>query len=254
MQYFKTLPSTLAQLKKPVEHLYYQGDASLLHERLISIVGTRKPNSYTKDMTYTLARKLSQAGFVIASGAAMGVDAIAHQGAFPRTIAVMANSLDIYYPAVNRSLIEKLSRESLILSEYPPTTKATRYSFVHRNRIVVALGEILIITQADLDSGSLRSFEYAKAMGKEVYVLSHRIGESRGTQMLVERGEAKLITDLDRFLEEIGAVHERTKLLEEDFLSTPKSLKEALKHFGAKLYEMELEGIVEIKDLKVRRL
>ncbi len=254
MQTVQKLPSSLEGLKKPVEQLYYRGDLSLLEMPLISIVGTRKPNSYTKDMTYTLSKKLSQAGYVIVSGAAMGVDAIAHQGAFPRTIAVMANSLDIYYPAVNRSLIEKLSKSSLILSEYSPTTKATRYSFVHRNRIVVALGQILIITQADLESGSLRSFEYAKVMGKEVYVLSHRIGESRGTQMLVESGEAKLITDLNRFLEEIGAVQEKSEIAEEDFLSTPKPLKEALKHFGPKLYEMELEGIVEIKDLKVRRL
>ncbi len=246
------VPDCLKALKKPPARLYYQGDLSLLNKKMISIVGTRRPNQYTKDMTLLLAKRLSSLGCVVVSGAAMGVDALSHKGAFPNTVAVMANSLDIIYPAVNKKLISDLASFSLIFSEYAPTTKATRYSFVHRNRIVVALGEMLIITEADENSGSLRSFEYAKELGKKVYVLSHRVGESRGTQKLIESGEAEIITDVDKFLNQFGK--EESVEDELSYLDTPKTLNQALKRYGDRLYEMELEGRVQIKNLTVIRL
>jgi DNA processing protein len=252
MRELKKLPKSLTKLKKPPKTLYYEGDINLLDKKLISIVGTRRPSLYTKEMTAILAKKFSQIGYVVVSGAAMGVDAIAHRGAFSNTIAVMANSLDIIYPAVNRSLINEMKNRSLILSEYPQTTKATKYSFVLRNRIVVALGECLIITEADLNSGSLRSFEYAKELGKDIYVLSHRVGESLGTQELIKDGYAKVITDIDEFIARFGEVLEDDDEL--NFFDTPKSLQEAIDKFGDRVYEFELEGLVEIKNLRVKRV
>ncbi len=248
-----SIPNSLSHLKMPVERLYYEGDLRLLDKKMISIVGTRRPNSYTKDMTQILAKKFADIGYVVVSGAAMGVDAQAHKGAYPNTIAVMANSLDLIYPAVNKKLISDLGQNSLTLSEYPPTTKATRYSFVHRNRIVVALGEALIIMEADLNSGSLRSFEYAKEMGKRVYVLSHRVGESLGTQKLIEDGEAELITNLESFISKFGTL-EKSKDDEINVFDIPMPLNEALKLYGDRLYELELEGKIEIKNMRVKRL
>ena len=143
-----------------------------LNKRKISIVGTRRPNSYTKEFTYKLASKLSDANVCIVSGAAMGVDAIAHQGATSNnTIAVVANGLDIRYPSVNKNLIVDIEKNGLILSAYKENEKARNYTFVLRNEIVVALGEILIVTQADINSGTLSSVEYALKMGKKVYTL-----------------------------------------------------------------------------------
>ncbi len=250
MQVLASIPQCLQTLKKPPKELYFQGNKAFLEMPLLSIVGTRRPLAYTKDMTAQLAKKFSQIGYTVVSGAAMGVDAIAHKGAYPNTIAVMANSLDIIYPKVNEGLIKDIASDGLCLSEYAQKTRATKYSFVIRNRIVVALGEFLIITQADENSGTMRSAEIALELGKKIYVLPHRITESRGTQKLLQEGQAELILDIDAFVGQFG-----TQTVQDDALlaycqNTP-SLAEVLEHFGDKVYEYELEGLIEIKNLKV---
>ena len=173
-----TLPE-LESMKKYPDALYAKGDATLLNRPKVSIVGTRRPSAYTRQYTYDLAKALSRRGVCIVSGAAMGVDAIAHQGAgAENTIAVMANSLDIRYPSVNRVLIEEIENKGLTLSQFDPDFKVTAWSFVLRNEIVVALGEFLVVTEADADSGSMRIVEYALKMEKKIFVLPHHIGES----------------------------------------------------------------------------
>jgi len=244
------LPTALGTLKKPPKQLFYQGDTSLLERRMVSIVGTRHPCQYTKEMTTKLAQQFSKLGFSVVSGAAMGVDALAHHGAFPHTIAVMANSLDVRYPAVNKKLIMAMEEEALTLSEYENTTRATKYSFVIRNRIVVALGEVLIITEADENSGTMRSAEIAIELGKKIFVLSHRVGESLGTQKLVKEGYAEVITDIDDFIEKFGLVEEEA-LGELEFFKSSPTLAKSLEVFGDRVYELELEGKISIQNLRV---
>ncbi len=244
------IPSSLLKLKKPPKELYHIGDRTLLEKKKISIVGTRHPSQYTKAMTSKLAEKFSSIDFIVVSGAAMGVDAVAHHGAFPNTIAVMANSLDIAYPAVNKKLINSMSEKALVLSEYQATTRATKYSFVIRNRIVVALGDVLIITEADENSGTMRSAEIAIEMGKKIYVLSQRIGESLGTHKLVKEGHAEIITDIDVFIAKFGLVAEEDLGALAFFKSSP-TLAQSLEKFGDEIYELELEGKIIIKNLKV---
>ncbi|HGZ70137.1 MAG TPA: DNA-processing protein DprA, partial [Nitratifractor sp.] len=157
-------------MKKAPEAIYAIGNETLLERVKVSIVGTRKPLAYTKDYTYKIAKALAKRGVVVVSGAAMGVDAIAHQGAgVENTIAVMANGLDIRYPAVNKNLIRDIEERGLTLSFYEAGFKARSWSFVARNELVVALGEILIVTEAELKSGSMRSVEFALAMGKHIF-------------------------------------------------------------------------------------
>lgn len=237
-------------LKKPPKTIFYEGECNLLKTQMVSIIGTRRPISYTKEQTLKLSSAFSSIGYTVVSGAAMGVDALAHRGAYPNTIAVMANSLDIIYPKVNQKLIDDIYHKGLALSEYPNTTKATRYSFVIRNRLVVALGEVLIITEADLDSGTIRSAQIAKELGKEIFVLPHRLNESRGTQKLIEEGDAKLITDIDQFVSRFGTI-EQVQDSEEAYFRTNPMLQDALIRYGDLLYEYELEGLIEIKNLKV---
>ncbi len=243
-------PLSLMTLKKPPKELFIYGNDSLLQTPMVSIVGTRRPSSYTKEMTLQLSKKFSSIGYTIVSGAAMGVDALAHRAALPNTIAVMANSLDIIYPKVNESLIKNIFANGLALSEYTEGTKATKYSFVIRNRIVVALGEFLIITQADENSGTMRSAEIAMKLGKKIYVLPHRLGESMATQRLVEEGKAEFIFDIDRFVSRFGKV----QTIEDPLLAFCQSvptLADVIAKFGDKVYEYELMGKVEIKNLKV---
>lgn len=242
--------SQLESMKKYPNEIYFIGKKELLDKPMISIVGTRKPNNYTKLITSEISKKLSNAGVVVVSGAAMGVDAIAHQNALPNTIAVVANGLDIKYPAINKNLIAQIENNSLVLSTYPKSSVARTYTFVERNEIVVALGEVLIVTQADLESGSLRSVEFALKMGKKVYTLPHRIGESEGTNRLLKEGLATAIYDVDSFLESLG-YGDSTKASSDEFLEFCKnhpSYDEVVSLYGSKVFEYELLGKIVVEN------
>ena len=243
----------LASMKKYPDELFYMGNLELLKKRKIALIGTRRPNSYTKEFTYKLASKLSNVGICIISGAAMGVDAIAHQGAGTNnTIAVVANGLDIRYPSINKNLIIDIERNGLILSAYKEKEKAKNYTFVLRNEIVVALSELLIVTEADINSGSLTSVNYALKMGKDVYTLPHRINESLGTQELIKKGLIKVIYDIDEFIYNISGV--RNKLFEDEilkFCSLNPIYEEAYNKNPNKIFEYELEGKIRVENGKV---
>ena len=243
----------LSSMKKYPSELFYIGNTDLLNKKKISIVGSRRPNSYTKEFTYKLASKLSSTNTCIVSGAAMGVDAIAHQGASSNnTIAVVANGLDIRYPSVNKNLIIDIEKNGLIISAYKENEKARNYTFVLRNEIVVALGEILIVTQADINSGTLTSVEYALKMGKKVYTLPHRLNESLGTQNLLQKGLIEAIYDIDKFIEDICGIKinsSNDKIL--NFCRNNPSYDEAMSKFPNKIFEYELEGKIKIENGKV---
>ena len=235
-------------LKKIPKNIWYIGNLDLLKRPMVTIVGTRRPSAYTKDLTYKLARELSKRGVVVVSGAAMGVDALAHRGAKEQnTIAVVANGLDIRYPAVNKKLIESIESKGLVLSIFEEGFRATKWSFVVRNELVVALGDCLIVTEADLNSGTSRSVEYAKRMKKEIFVIPHRLNESRLTNSLLEHGIAKPIYNIEEFANRYGSVGSN----EDEFikyLNTKPTLSEAITAYGDKIYEAELEGIIAIEN------
>lgn len=246
MKKLKCLPKECASMSKIPKDIWYLGDKKLLEETKVSIVGTRRPLAYTKDYTFKLARALAKRGVVIVSGAAMGVDAIAHQGAGTgSTIAVMANGLDIRYPSVNKNLITDIEKRGLTLSFYEPGFKARNWSFVARNELVVALGEVLVVTEAELKSGSMRSVEYALEMGKEIYVLTHRLNESSGTNWLLQENKAKPIYNIDAFANCFALYEEkRDNFLK--FIEQSPTLEAALEKFGDRVYEAELEGTISI--------
>jgi DNA processing protein len=239
----------LNNMKKYPPQIFYEGNLSLLNRPKVSIVGTRRPSNYTRQFTYALSKALAKRGVCVVSGAAMGVDTIAHEGAgFDNTIAVVANGLDIRYPVINQLLIESIEEQGLMLSQFNDGFRATGWSFVVRNELVVALGDILIVTEADLNSGSLRSVEYALKMGKEIWVLPHRLDESLGTNKLLLDGNAQIIHDIETFVSRFGKAVE-SNILKDDFFyfcQRSPTFDETVKMFGDKVYEAELEGIVTI--------
>ena len=241
------IPQLQLMAKEPKE-LFYIGNSNMVNKPMVSIVGTRRPCNYTKDMTFKLAQALKKRGVVVVSGAAMGVDAIAHRGATPSsTIAVMANGLNIKYPAVNKSIISDIEKNGLTLSFYKDGFRATKWSFVARNELVVALGSVLIVTEADLKSGSLRSVEFALKMQKDIYVLPHRLGESLGTNELLEKGLAKPIYNIEEFANNFGEIAEvRDDFLE--YLKQKPTIDNAVSKFGDRVYEAELEGLIAIEN------
>jgi len=245
----------LESMKKYPSELFCIGNTKLLKNKKVAIVGSRKPNQYAREMTYQLAFKLSQAGVTVVSGGAIGVDAIAHKAASaPNTIMVAATGLDKRYPAINKNLIQNIEQEGLVLSQFAAGTPSNKYNFVLRNELVVALGDVLIVTYADKNSGTMRSVEYALKMGKKIYVLPHRIGESAGTNLLLKQKKADAIYDIDAFIEKFVCVSQEAKQESDDFLSFCRknpSYEEALQKFPSRIFEAELSGEVEVKNARV---
>ena len=220
--------------------LFYKGNLELLNRPKIAIVGSRKASKYTKETTYLLAKKLSKK-YTVISGGALGVDTEAHKGAYPNTIFISPSSLDIIYPKSNENLIKNIYQNALALSEYEKDYRPYKHTFLQRNRIIVALSDFVIITEANIKSGSMRSYEWAKKYNKKIYVLPQRINESSGTRYLASKKEAEVIWDIDEFCKNLG-IEDNQKVL---------NLNEALKTYGNELYEMELNEQIIIKNGKV---
>lgn len=243
-------------LKDRPQKLYYDGKRALLERPKIAIVGARRAGKYAKTQTLLLASKLSLSGFCVVSGAAEGIDAAAHEGSYPSTVAVMPCGLDIVYPKANKNLIQKIKENSLIISEYEPNEEPRNYSFVRRNRLAVGMSAALVIAEADENSGSMRSAEYALKYDVPIFVLPHRIDESKGTNALLKNGAAKALYDFDDFLNLLGATAPAYKEDDEAliFASGAPSAAEFFALFGERLYELELEGKIHIKNGVVIKL
>jgi len=241
----------LENMKKYPKEIFYIGNLELLKRKKVSIVGSRRPTPYTKQYTNDIAKKLSQNNIVIVSGAAMGVDAIAHSAAGAQnTIGVAGNGLDIRYPIINNNLIQDIEQQGLMISQFALGTPSTRYNFPIRNELVVALGDILIVTQADINSGTMRSVEYALKMEKEIYVLPHRVGESEGTNKLLENNQVKAIYNIDEFINSISLCTNDCGV-EDDFLlycKTNPTYDEAIEKYPSEAFEYELSGRIKIEN------
>lgn len=257
MDVIKRKVKELEDMKKYPNELFYDGDLELLNRPKVSIVGSRRPSKYSKTQINNLSSKLSNLGVCVVSGGAMGIDAVAHQGAGSQnTISVLPCGIDVRYPAVNKNLLNSIAKEGLLISQFGLGEKARPYSFVLRNEVVVALGDVLIVGEADEDSGTIRSVEFALEMGKDIYVLSHRIGESKGTNKLVQQGKAKVITDIDAFVYSLypDARPSLEKKGDEftEFCKTNPSYEDAVSKFPSRIFEAELSGEIVIKDGFVR--
>lgn len=243
----------LNSMKKYPEALYYKGNLELLDKPKVSIVGSRKPNQYAKHLIHQISAKLSSAGNVIVSGGALGIDTIAHKAAgLNNTIMVAGTGLDKRYPAINKHMIQEIETAGLVISQFESGIPSNRYNFPLRNELVVSLSDILIVAYADINSGTMRSVEYALNMGKEIYVLPHRLGESDGTNMLLQNNQAKAIYNLDEFINIFAddvSSNQNDPFLE--YCQTNPIYDEAINKFEAKVFEYELEGKIVVKNGRV---
>lgn len=183
--------TTIAKVPKI---FYFIG--SLPNERIptVTIVGTRRPTAYGKEVTYQLAYDLAKKGVVIISGLALGVDAIAHRGALDAggtTIAVLPGGIDKIYPASHRGLAKDIiAAGGAIISEYEPGTSPRVYQFLARNRIVSGLSDAVIVTEAASRSGTLATVNHALEQNREVFVVPGNITSpmSAGCNTLLKQG------------------------------------------------------------------
>lgn len=199
-------PSSLREIPDPPFVLYALGNIQLLNEPSIAIVGTRIPTSYGRQVSFHLAKDLARAGFVIVSGLAKGIDAEAHKGAIASgngTIAVLGNGIDVIYPSQNKHLYTEILNDGLLLSEYPPGTQPSKYTFPERNRLISGLSLGIVVVEAAGKSGTSITVECALDQGKDVYSVPGSIlsPQSLGPNRLIKQG-AKPVTFVQDIIDE----------------------------------------------------
>lgn len=174
-----------------------------------AIVGTRKPTSYGQQIAYKFARELTEAGFVIVSGMAMGIDTIAHQATLDaggKTIAILGCGVNIIYPAINYQLYHNIIKTGgAVVSEFPPDQTVLKGLFISRNRIISGLSRGILIAEGGEYSGALITARYAGEQGKDVFAVPSPINSdmSRAPNLLIKQG-AKLVTTVEDIYEEFN--------------------------------------------------
>lgn len=191
------------------KRLWLYGNLPVQRIPTVAIVGTRRPTPYGKEVTYKLSYDLARQGVVIVSGLALGVDGIAHQAALDAggaTIAVIPTPLESIHPKTHRDLAERIvTSGGALISEYDALDRVFKVNFVARNRIVAALSDGVLITEAAARSGTLTTAHAALEQGKTVMVVPGPITSplSIGCHNLLKQGAA-LVTDYRDILHELG--------------------------------------------------
>jgi DNA processing protein len=185
---------------------------ALISRPMVALVGARNASSLGTRMAKQLAAELSDAGFVIVSGLARGVDAAAHHAALPGgTVAVMAGGVDVIYPTENTALADHIAKMGLLLSEQPMRLDPQARHFPARNRIISGLSRAVVVVEAAAKSGSLITARTALDQGREVLVVPGHPFDARaaGCNMLIRDG-AILVRSAADVIEAIGPAPERT--------------------------------------------
>jgi DNA processing protein len=190
-------PGLLRESPDPPAVLYVLGDARVLREPQISMVGSRSPTAGGKDTARRFAAWFARAGLCVTSGLALGIDTCCHEGALAAegpTVAVLGCGLDAIYPRQNEALARRIQEKGALVSEFAPGTPPLAAHFPQRNRIIAGLSAGTVVVEAASASGSLITARLAGVAGREVFALPGSIHnpQARGCHELIRQG-AKLV-------------------------------------------------------------
>ncbi len=190
-------PKKLRQIYQPPLILFVRGNTNLLKRPIATIVGARQATNYSQVVIDELMPNLIKK-YVIASGLARGVDGMAHESALHhcgKTVAVVGNGINHFYPAQNKFLQQEIVEKGLLISEYLPDTPPKPFRFPERNRILAGLSDIVIVTEAREKSGSLITANMALHENRDVYAVPGPItcDLSKGPNRLIEVGAIPIV-------------------------------------------------------------
>lgn len=200
-------PPQLAELAVPPIALEVAGSTDLAAPA-VAVVGSRRATPYGLGVTERFAAGLAEAGLLVVSGLARGVDAAAHRAALEaggRTVAVLGSAHDRLYPPEHRELARRCCASGAVLTEFPPGTRPLPHHFPRRNRIIAGLTLGTLVVEAAERSGSLATARHAVDSGREVFAVPGPLGSetSAGCHALIRLG-ATLATGVPDILEELG--------------------------------------------------
>lgn len=184
-------PAQLAATEDAPPVLTTLGDTSLLSQTTVGIVGARNASAAGRKLARRFAEVLGDAGFIIASGLARGIDAAAHDGSMKSgTVAVFAGGIDVIYPKEHDKLAAAIRQNGVIVSETPLGTRPQARHFPRRNRIISGLSAGVLVVEAALKSGSLITAQFAADQGRDVFAVpgSPLDPRCRGCNDLIRKG------------------------------------------------------------------
>jgi len=202
-------PKQLKQIYDPPLVLFVKGNAQLLNNMQIAIVGSRAASINGIEAAFDISKQLAEQGLVVTSGLALGIDAAAHKGATTTatgTIAVVATGLDKVYPARHKPLVKQIiDNQGVIISEFLPGTSPKAGHFPKRNRIISGLSKGVLVVEAAIKSGSLITARCALDQNREVFAVPGGINnpQTKGCHWLIKQG-AKLVEQAADIIEELN--------------------------------------------------
>ena len=206
-------PARLLDIRCPPDPLWLDGDPAALGARTVSIVGTRRMTPYGARVARELASACAEAGIVVVSGLAQGVDSAAHGGALDahgRTVAVLGAGIASYLADARgrrRRLAHAIRASGALISEFPPEAPPQKWTFAQRDTTIAALGEVTVVVEAPVGSGALITADGARKLGRPLYAVPGPIGvaASAGANALIASGLAKALTGPAVLLDALGA-------------------------------------------------
>lgn len=191
--------------------LWARGPLSLQQytEQAIAVVGARCSSGYGEQVTAELAGELAAHGWTIVSGAAFGIDGMAHRAALAvggNTIAVLACGIDRPYPAQHERLLAEIAETGVVVSEYPPGAAAHKHRFLARNRLIAALSDGVLVIEAGMRSGARNTAKWARRLGRPALAVPGPItaAASVGCHRMIRDREAILVSRVDEIHDEVG--------------------------------------------------
>ena len=231
----KNYPKLLKEIRQAPKVLYYKGKIKS-DENCFAVVGTRMCSAYGKQVALEIAGDLADAGLTIVSGLAPGIDTFSHQAVVERkkrTIAVLGTGLDekSIYPQSNIKLAKKIIETGgALISEYPPGTRGTNFTFPQRNRIISGLSLGVLVIEAKQKSGALITANWAEIQKRKIFAIPGPIHSlnSKGCHYLIKRG-ARLVENANDILRELNLPFATRPVLAQGDTKEESLILEALK-------------------------
>ena len=204
-------------IEEPPFCIFYKGDLEKINRmKFLGIVGSRKNSEYGEIVTKEIVSSIAgQCNIGVVSGGAIGIDSIAHYAAIDNNIfniAVLGCGIDICYPKSNVLLFNKIINNGVIISEFPPGESPMYYNFPKRNRLISAISEAIIVTEAGVRSGATNTAMHACIQNKSVYAVPGNINSenSKGCNKLINDG-ALVYLNIEQVFKELGLFYEMGK-------------------------------------------
>lgn len=196
--------------------LYYKGNANLNCEKIVAVVGSRKPSEYGKQITEEFVKELKDSGILIVSGLAYGVDILSHKVALDiglNTVGVLGHGLDRIYPHAHERVAKKMIEQGGLLTDFISQTNPDAVNFPKRNRIVAGMCDALVIVESKQKGGSLITATIANSYNKDVFAFPGRAGDAlaEGCNGLIKQNKAGLIENAADLLHALQWENNTTK-------------------------------------------